>query len=121
MQDRNGKELAGQTDTPDFYCVVYRNTDESGNSIQLDGSNVLSSPAIVGIGRIKQGDIDVSGSQWVYFDLPIAYNANVERPDVENYLYSTAVVFSSSVRGAEFIGAPGSTLWIDNVKLECEY
>lgn len=121
MQDRTGKELVGETDYPDFYCVVYRNTDENGNSIQLDGSNVLSSPSIVALGRIKQSDIDVSGSQWVYFDLPIAYNANVERPDVENYLYSTAVVFSSSVRGAEFIGAPGSTLWIDNVKLECEY
>lgn len=121
MQDRTGKVLPNEKDYPDFYCVVYRNTDDQGNSIQLDGSNVLSSPAIVGIGRIKQSDIDITGSQWVHFDLPIAYNVTIERSDVENYLYNTAIVFSSSVRGAEFIGAPGSTLWIDNVKLECEY
>ena len=120
MQDKSGKEIA-ELDYPDFYCVVYRNTDEQGNPIQLDGSNVLSHPSIVAIGRIKTTDIDASGSQWVYFDLPIAYNANVERADFENYLYNTTVVFSSSIRGAEFIGAPGSTLWIDNVKLECEY
>jgi len=121
MQDKKGNVLSGEQDFPDFYCVVYHNTDEQGNSIQLDGSNVLSSPAIVGIGRIKQSDIDITGSQWVHFDLPIAYNVTIERSDVENYLYNTAIVFSSSVRGAEFIGAPGSTLWIDNVKLECEY
>ena len=121
MQDRTGKEIVGEKDFPDIYCVVYRNTDEAGNSIQLDGSNVLSSPAIVGLGRIKSADVDRTGTQWVRFDLPIAYNATIERADVENYLYNTAVVFSSSIRGAEFIGAPGSTLWIDNVKLECEY
>ncbi len=121
MQDRAGKELKGVTDSPDFYCVVYRNTDADGNPIQLDGKTVLSSPAIVGIGRIKQSDIDFTGTQWVHFDLPIAYNATIERTDIENYLYNTAVVFSSSIRGHEFIGAPGSTLWIDNVKLECEY
>ena len=121
MQDRTGAEIKNEKDYPDIYCVVYRNTDEQGNPIQLDGSNILSSPEIVGIGRIKSSDIDVSGTQWVHFDLPVAYNATIERADVENYLYNTAIVFSSSIRGAEFIGAPGSTLWIDNVKLECEY
>lgn len=121
MQDKTGKVLIGEQDSPDIYCVVYRNTDEQGGPIQLDGSNVLSSPEIVGIGRIKQSEIDKTGTQWVRFELPIAYNATIERADVENYLYNTAVVFSSSIRGAEFIGAPGSTLWIDNVKLECEY
>jgi hypothetical protein len=121
MQDRTGAEIENEKDYPDIYCVIYRNTDEQGNPIQLDGSNILSSPEIVGIGRIKSSDIDVSGTQWVHFDLPVAYNTTIERADIENYLYNTAIVFSSSIRGAEFIGAPGSTLWIDNVKLECEY
>ncbi len=121
MQDKMGNYLEGEKDYPDIYCVVYRNTDDNGNAIQLDGATVLSSPEIVGLGRIKSSDIDASGSQWVYFDLPIEYNTPIEQADVENYLYNTAIVFSSSIRGAEFIGAPGSTLWIDNVKLECEY
>ena len=121
MQDRAGNELKGVTDSPDFYCVVYRNTDADENPILLDGANVLSSSAIVGIGRIKQEDIDMTGSQWVAFSLPIVYNQGITEEDVYDYKYNTAIVFSSSIRGAEFIGAPGSTLWIDNVKLECEY
>lgn len=99
----------------------YTTVEEQGNNIQLDGSNILSSPAIVGLGRIKPTDIDASGSQWVYFDLPIEYAVSVDSKDVKNKLYSTAIVFTSSIRGGEFIGAPGSTIWIDNVKLESEY
>ena len=120
LQDRAGNEISGKVDSPDFYCVVYRNTDADGNPIQLDGSTVLSSPAIVGIGRISQEDI-VIRSEWTAFSLPITYSKIITEEDVFDYKYNTAVVFSSSIRGHEFIGAPGSTLWIDNVKLECEY
>lgn len=121
LLDRSGREITGVRDSPDIFCVVYKNVDEQGNNIQLDGSNILSSPAIVGLGRIKPTDIDASGSQWVYFDLPIEYAVSVDSKDVKNKLYSTAIVLTSSIRGAEFVGAPGSTLWIDNVKLESEY
>lgn len=128
MQDRNGYAIDGETDYPDIYCIVYRNTDDNNNPIQLDG-NLLSDDIkvnphkdmIVGKGRIKPEDIDISGSQWKPFSIQIAYTQDISEDDVLDYKYSTAVVFSSSVRGAEFIGAPGSTLWIDNVKLECEY
>ena len=120
MQDRSGKEISG-VDYPDIYCVVYRNVDNSGNPILLDGTNILTSPDIVGIGRIKKEDIDITGAQWKPFSLPISYKKEIAEDDVYDYKYNTAVVFSSSIDGAEFKGAPGSTLWIDNVKLECEY
>ena len=120
MQDRSGKEISG-VDYPDIYCVVYRNADNSGNPILLDGTNILTSSDIVGIGRIKKEDIDITGTQWKQFSLPISYKQNVSEDDIFDYKYNTAIVFSSSIDGAEFKGAPGSTLWIDNVKLECEY
>lgn len=127
MQDRTGKEIA-ELDYPDFYCVVYRNTDEDGNAVQLDG-NLLSDDIkvnphkdkIVGMGRISSSKIDSNGTEWKPFSIDIVYTEEISEDDMFDYKYNTAIVFSSSIRGAEFIGAPGSTLWIDNVKLECEY
>ena len=121
MQDRNGNELIGEIDYPDIYCVVYSNKDEQDKPFQLDGSNILSSPSIVGLGRINGEDIDRTGSTWKPFEIAINYNVPIKSDDVDKEMYSVAIVFSSSIRGADFIGAPGSTLWIDNVKLECEY
>lgn len=127
MQDRTGKEIA-ELDYPDFYCVVYRNTDEDGNAVQLDG-NLLSDDIkvnphkdkIVGMGRISSSKIDSNGTEWKPFSIDIVYTKEISEDDMFDYKYNTAIVFSSSIRGAEFIGAPGSTLWIDNVKLECAY
>ena len=34
--------------------------------------------------------------------------------------YSLAIVCSSSTNGAEFMGAVGSTLWVDKFKIICE-
>ena len=34
--------------------------------------------------------------------------------------YSLTVVSSSSTYGAEFMGAVGSTLWVDKFKVTCE-
>ncbi len=121
MQDRTGGEIAGVTDSPDIYCIIYRNTDNNGNPVQLDGSNILTSPAVVGIGRIEQSGIDKTGSQWLPFNLPISYNASIKKDDVLSWHYNIAIVFTSSIRGGEFIGAIGSTLWIDNVSLTTEY
>ena len=39
---------------------------------------------------------------------------------LKNYQYNLSVVFTSSIEGAEFRGAIGSTLYVDEVKLICE-
>lgn len=119
LQDRDGKPMDG-VDRPDIYCVVYRNTDEHGNMVRLDGADVLTNPYIVGIAHLDPETLDMTGT-WQYFDLPVVYTADISRDDVVNELYSTTVCFSSSVKGDLFEGAIGSTLWVDNVTLECEY
>ena len=120
MQDRDGNAVEDEVDWPDIYCVVYRNTDADGNQVRLDGADVLDNPNIVGIARIDPADVDITGT-WRHFDLPVVYTTEISRDDVVNELYSITVCFSSSVKGARFEGAVGSTLWVDNVALECEY
>ncbi|MCR5819330.1 MAG: PCMD domain-containing protein [Bacteroidaceae bacterium] len=120
-QDKNGNPVANSQDICDIYVVVYRNIDSDGNKVQLFGDDILTSPHIAGLARIDHSQIDKSGSEWVPFSLEIQYNSEISREDVENELYNTAVVFSSSIQGAYFEGAIWSTLWIDNVTLECEY
>ena len=127
-QDRMGKPLTGETDYPDFYLAVYRNVDAQGNRIQMDG-NILETDlqknphaaAMVGTARISREDIVMNASEWTKFELPVVYTVELSREDVENECYSMAVVFTSSNDGGNFSGAVGSTLWIDNVTIECEY
>lgn len=115
------KPIPNEQDVCDWYCVVYKNIDEKGERVQLDGSNVLSSKYIVGKARIKSEDINRTGEEWIHFELPVEYTAELNRDDVLARQYSVAIVFSSSIDGAYFRGAIGSTLWIDNVTLMCEY
>ncbi|MCR4995144.1 MAG: PCMD domain-containing protein [Bacteroidales bacterium] len=121
FQNRNGTPQEGVTDSCDIYLIYYRNIDELGEKVQLDGTNVYSSPHIAGRAAIDKQSLDCTGKEWVHFELPVIYSKEVERADVENELYNLAIVFSSSYKGDYFQGAIGSTLWIDNVTLECEY
>ena len=120
-QDKDGNPIAGEEDVCDWYCVVYKNMDEKGERVQLDGSDVLSSKYIVGKARVKSEDINNTGEEWIHFELPVEYTAELNRDDVLARQYSVAIVFSSSIDGAYFRGTVGSTLWIDNVTLMCEY
>ena len=112
------KEVLDRPDYCDFYGVLYENT-QNGESFVLHGDDVLTSPAIVALARIPQEDI-VQVDEWTAFDLPFEYRKELDMQRLENCGYNLAVVFSSSVEGASFKGAVGSTLWIDEVSLECE-
>ena len=93
ITDDSGAVIEGETDHPDFYVVMYENydiVDGRRQSVMLDGNNVLTHKNIVGLARIKEQDIDV------------------------------AIVISSSVDGAYFRGAVGSTLYVDTFKIICE-
>lgn len=103
------------TDHGDIYAVLYRNTDAQGKPFTLDGANVRSSSQIVGtaiIDEVKTTD------QWTLFDIPFTYTADIDPAVLARHGYSLAVVFTSSFKGAEFQGAIGSTLTIDDVHLD---
>ena len=106
-------------DAPRIYAVAYRNVDAQGNAVTLDGSNILSSPLVVAVALLD--DFTVTGVQessaWVHFDLPFARRAPIDDHLLDRHGYSLALVFTSSRDGAEFAGAVGSTLLVDDCRL----
>ena len=130
--DKEGNPIEGVMDEPDAYAVLYRNEDEYGNRVQLDGNDVLSSPYIVALGRLPHyyngdGTDKLSGApihgvtgEWQEFVIPVEYRTEIDATALENRGYSLIIGFASSWQGAHFMGAIGSKLWIDNINLYCE-
>lgn len=115
FQDRYGIEVPGRVDAPDAYAVLYKNTDENGLPVTLYGDDVLTHKNIVAIARVPE--FKVTGisdtSNWEYFDLPLEYKQELDMVRLSNLGYNLAVVFTSSIEGATFCGAVGSTLLVD--------
>ena len=118
MQDGKGNAVEG-TDKGQIYSVLYRNVDASGNSVVLNGEDILTNENIVAVA--DAGDItDVA--DWTLFNAEFKYKEGKEIDEaiLKAGGYSMATVFTSSIQGAKFIGAVGSTLYIDKVAIECE-
>ena len=132
FQNREGNTVSGVVDEPDAYVVLYRNEDAEGNKVQLDGSDVLSSPNIVGLGRLPHHynadgsdqltDSPIHGvtEEWQEFVIPVEYKAEVDADILKNKGYNLVIGFASSWQGAYFQGAIGSKLFIDKIRLYCE-
>lgn len=113
--DKAGKEVAGRIDQGDIYAVVFRNVDSEGKSFYLTGDNVLTSPQIVALARVP--NIVKTEGGWQNFSVDFNYSGELDPTILANYGYSMAVVFTSSIDGAAFQGAVGSTLLIDKVSI----
>ena len=108
------KPVDGRKDECDIYGVLY----ETDDNVQfLDGSTSLNSPNIVALARnIKElPETDI----WKQFNFKFEpQNGKSIDPDkLGKGIYKLAIVFSSSVDGAKFEGAVGSTLYIDKVTI----
>lgn len=121
FQDRAGKTV-DREDDPDAYAVLYRNTDKDGNPVILKGDDVLTHANIVALARVKDFlNTGVEpGDPWKYFDLELKYTEEKNYELLYNYGYNLAVVFSSSVKGAEFEGAIGSVFLVDEAEIVFE-
>ena len=109
-----GKPVEERKDECDIYGVLY----ETDDNVQfLDGSTSLNSPNIVALARnIKElPETDI----WKQFNFKFEpQNGKSIDPDkLGKGIYKLAIVFSSSVDGAKFEGAVGSTLYIDKVTI----
>lgn len=118
FQNRKGTILADSIDAPDLYAILYKNTDANGASMTLKGDDVLTNENIVAMARVTDPVYDFSA--WTYYNIPFEYYSEVDEDVLKNYGYSLAVVFTSSIEGASFSGAIGSTLIVDEVKVNCE-
>lgn len=117
ITDKAGKEVPG-IDQGDIYAVLFRNSKADGTPFYLDGSNVKTSEQIVALALV--GPLDKTEGGWHKFSKNFEYIANFDPQVLEAGGYSMTVVFTSSVGGAEFVGAVGSELLIDEVKVIME-
>lgn len=115
--DSLSNKLEGKIDTGDIYAVLYRNTDSQGNAFTLDGDNVKTSDQIVATALIDRVE---PTEEWTPFNINFTYREQLDPEVLSNYGYSLAIVFTSSVNGAHFEGAVGSTLCIDEVTVNYE-
>lgn len=122
--DKDGNVVEGRVDQGDIYAVVFKNTKENGDAFYLTGDNVLTSPQIVALARVP--NVTRTEDGWCYFNVPFSgdlgfdHIADYDPQLLANGGYNIAVVFTSSIEGASFEGAVGSTLLIDKVSVVYE-
>ena len=126
--DKNMKEL-DRHDCGTIYAVLYENIDEKGNAVLLYGDNVQTSKQIVALALVgethdENGKVAIGNTpEWHHFSVDFdyqSYGKTIDPVKLKNGGYSLAIVCSSSSDGANFLGAVGSTLWIDSFKLICK-
>lgn len=114
------EEMPGITDRFNIYAVMFERTPDMEH---LDGTNVLASdnPNIIAVAEIAD-EQRVARADWTAFDIPFAYRPgkDIDLERLRKGDYSIAVVFSSSIEGDYFSGAPDSRLVIDDVELVCQ-
>jgi len=117
--DKNMKEYPDRKDEASIYAVYYRNTDDQGESYILDGHDmedldkVLDNPQVYKMARVASLPATDTWTQWeMFFE-------GRDAPDdiVAAQGFNLALVFSSSKSGAQFEGAIGSTLYVDEVEV----
>lgn len=107
--------VPGRVDQAHIYAVFYRNQDEDGNPVTIDGTNTFTSPYIVSTARLVPPATD----EWAHFEM--TFEGGTADPAILAAMgYSYTIVFSSSKDGDTFEGAIGSTLNIDEVTVEFE-
>lgn len=114
--DKDQKVIDGRVDSGAIYAVIYRNEDEDGNEVLLNGNDVLSNPNLVATAVV---DDVTARDEWTLFQVDFTYLKSLDKELLASKGYSLALVFSSSKDGDLFEGAVGSTLCIDSVCLVC--
>lgn len=123
--DKNMKPL-DRHDYGTIYAVLYENIDEKGNAVLLYGDNVQTSKQIVALALVGEthddnGKVAIGNTpEWHHFSVDFEYKKTIDPIKLKNGGYSLTIVSSSSSDGANFLGAVGSTLWIDSFKLICK-
>lgn len=109
--DKNMNELKNRHDSCDIYAVMYEATKDVP---YLDGTNIKTSQNIVSIAQLKEWK---ETDNWTFFLIPFkAVNGkSLDAKKLAAGNYRLAIVMSSSRNGANFEGAVGSTLYVDEV------
>ena len=116
VTDQNLTPQSLLKDTCDIYAVFYETTSDVPH---LDGTNIKTHPNIVMIAQLKDRK---QTNVWTPFFIPFetVNGRQIDEQKLRNGIYNLAIVLSSSQGGAQFIGAVGSTLYVDEMQLYYE-
>jgi hypothetical protein len=114
--------IPDRIDEASIYAVFYNNIDPNGNQYFLYGEDladldkIIENPQVYKVARVPSLP---PTDQWTRFEM---FFEGRDVPDemVANKKCNLAIVFSSSKSGAQFEGAIGSTLYIDEVEVSYE-
>lgn len=112
--DKNNQVIEGVRDACDIYAVVYE--IDPSNPKPLDGNDILDSDRIVKLARINNPG---EPNNWKEFNIKFEFMNNkvFDYDRLKNNGYYLSVVLTSSIDGAYFKGAVGSTLYVDEVEI----
>lgn len=103
-------------DTWDVYAIIFEMVD--GNKNYLPGDHDFRNEKMVAVAKLTDKD-RIETDQWTEFEIPFeVLPGKVFNNENTKYMYT--IVCSSSIEGAKFNGALGSTLCIDEIKLNFE-
>ena len=110
---KRNKAIDGQ-DEATIACVFY---DTTSDDTPLNGTNLYTDPRI--LAKVQLHPKPTKEGAWTSFEakLEIVNETAYKQIDLQKGKYRMALIFSSSARGDEFIGAIGSCLRIDDLVL----
>ena len=114
--DKTNKVIEGKRDEFDIYAIFYEVTKDVP---YLDGTNSLTSENIVLLARLEDKH---ETDEWTRFSIefePVG-GRTIDLQKLNEGKYNIAIIMSSSKGGANFNGAVGSTLYVDEMKLYYE-
>lgn len=116
----SGGTYTNQVDQFDIYAIFYENKDEDGQSVMLDGTLPLANYEHANLVALAQFNGTQVHDSWQTFEMTFDYDRYQKTVDTDRLNageYNISIVISSSKDGATFEGAPGSTLWIDELSI----
>ena len=114
--------IPDRIDEASIYAVFYNNIDPNGSQYFLYGEEladldkIIDNPQVYKVARVPSLP---PTDQWTRFEM-FFEGRDVPEEAVANKNCNLAIVFSSSKNGAQFEGAIGSTLYIDEVEVSYE-
>lgn len=97
----------------DAYAIIFEKGSDSSKEY-LGGNHSFQDPRMVAMARLSDKQ-RLEANDWTSFEIPFTVLPGKTFDPENNYMIT--IVFSSSVEGDRFNGAVGSTLYIDEVKL----
>lgn len=118
--DQNSKPVDMQ-DTCSIVAVLFdaEALHASSGSYFLDGNTILSSPHILAKAMLYDA-ATTPGVAYQHFSIPLVYTSQNLQLDFATGRYKIAIVLSSSKNGDHFIGAVGSVLFVDDLKINVQ-